>query len=285
MKTFLQLPSTASWKQKKEYLHLASHLDFDGISISSLPSNQDIFQVLNYINYEYKFDLGIAILSPFFTSIENIVKSITTFADIIDHKKSFFIAFGIGDKITIKNSYPNLINPVKQFIERIEEIKNILIERDYVIDFQIAGSGNKLLDYAVQNNLGILYNGKLISEKYLTYDKLNIFLMSHFGSLQSTQKGQMNIILKMLINLPKFEKNRLNISDKMILDVKKAFNNHLNDNNFRNFLSEDIINKIAYIGNPEGLSSLISQLDRFRIKNLVLSHAPVEQWSQIRFPS
>ncbi|MHA1990551.1 MAG: hypothetical protein ACW981_09970 [Candidatus Hodarchaeales archaeon] len=277
---YSQIPSTLSFDDKISYIKRIHDLGIQGISISTLPSNHDIFQLISYVSNEFSLNFGISVISPLFFQYSNLEKSILTLSEILGYKNKLFIAFGLGDRFTLKKYYPTETNFIQQFEKIILQLKEKFDETNTNLDILIAGSGQKMMNFALENNFGILFNGINVPPSLNNSKDLGIFIMSHFGNLETIPDNHLKVLIKMLISLPKNEKSRLEIEKQEILQLKSHLKNNKPLDELKKEISIDLLNKIGFIGSPHELTKIIKNVIQNNMKKIVLSQSPFDQWSE-----
>ena len=276
---YSQIPSTTSLNDKLLYIRRIHELEMSGISISSLPSNHDNFQLLSLIHREYSLKFGLSIISPLFYRFDNLTKSIKTLVDILENDKRLFIALGVGDKTTLKKYFPAEKNFFDRFRNSVLQLKNNLKDNNINVELLIAGSGEKMTSFAIENNLGILFNGMSFDNRLINSDLTNIFIMSHFGNFNSIPDNHFRVLIKMLTTTPKSERLRLNIDENLISNLKNCLTNNKTINEMKDIVSANILNKIGFIGKFSELKEKIDNFQSLNIKRIVISQSPFTQWS------
>ncbi|MHA1982916.1 MAG: hypothetical protein ACW967_01100 [Candidatus Hodarchaeales archaeon] len=277
---YSQIPSTLSLESKISLISKVYDLGIQGISISTLPSNHDIFQFISHVSRQFSLNFGISIISPLFFQYSNLEKSILTLNEILGNKNRLFIAFGLGDRFTLEKYYPNETNFIQLFEKTILQLKEELNETNTNLDILIAGSGQKMMNFALENNFGILFNGINIPPSLDNSKDLGIFIMSHFGNLETIPDNHLKVLIKMLVGLPKSEKTRLKIEDQDLNTLKDHLKNKKSSYEIKKTINIDLLNKIGFIGHPDELTKKIENSIQNKAKKIVLSQSPFDQWSK-----
>jgi hypothetical protein len=277
---YSQIPSTLSFEGKISHINKVYDLGIQGISISTLPSNHDIFQFISHVSNEFSLNFGISVISPLFFQYTNLEKSILTLNEILGNKSKLFIAFGLGDRFTLKKYYPTETNFIQRFEKTILQLKEKLNETNTKLDILIAGSGQKMMNFALENNFGVLFNGINLPPGLNNSKDLGIFIMSHFGNLETIPDNHLKVLIKMIISLPKSEKIRLEVQSQEIDILKNHLKNTKPLHEIKKDINVDLLNRIGYIGNPQNLTEIFNHLTQNNVKKIVLSQSPFEQWSE-----
>ncbi|OLS25926.1 MAG: hypothetical protein HeimC3_12000 [Candidatus Heimdallarchaeota archaeon LC_3] len=281
---YSQIPSTISLNNKLSYIKKIHELGIHGISLSSIPSNHDNFQILSLIQREYSLKFGLSIISPLFYRFNSLNKSIQTLVEIMGTDQRLFIALGIGDKITLKKYYPNDKNFFDRFKKSVLQLKNSLKDNDINLELLIAGSGEKMTSFAIENNLGILFNGINLENRKIDDNLANIFIMSHFGDLESIPDNHFRVLIKMLTSITKGETLRLRIDESIITSLKNCLKMKKPINDMKKIVPIDVLNKIGFIGDSDELKEKIASLSNLNLKKIVVSQSPFDQWSSLSSP-
>jgi hypothetical protein len=276
---YSQIPSTLSMKHKISYIKKIFDLGIQGVSLSTLPSNHDIFQLLAVISKEYPFKFGISIISPLFYRFENLEKSIITITELLGTEKRVFFGFGLGDRYALKKYYPNERNFFHRFKTTILGLKNNLTDKGLNLDFLIAGSGKKMTNFALENELGVLFNGVDISPTLYDSNGLSVFIMSHFGNLETISDSHLRILIKMLISLPKNERERLEIGNQIIIDLKNSLKNNKTIEQIKTAINPELIRKISFLGSSYEFKELLGSYHNYNVQKVVVSQSPFEDWT------
>ena len=279
-KFFIQVPSTISWEEKLMIAKEIHSLGFFGASISALPSNHDIFQVLTVFGTKFsKLNLGAVIVPPLLYPHSHLLKAFRTILDILTVDRLVF-GLGLGDRFSLKRLFPGVKNYFQEFKKSVITLLEGLEKAGYQPNILLAGSGNKMIEFAKEYKLGILYNGIPPDSLFERLDNIDVFIMSHFGDLLSMPKNHLSVLLKMIAALPKSELERLGIDYNLVSKIKVVIKEKQFDT-IRNSNYLSLFNKISFVGQPQKFFDLIENLRSKGVERIFISQSPIEQLSEI----
>lgn len=268
----LALASGDSFAQKDSYVKLASELKL-GVFLSDLPVNHDLYQLLTVWKYKYANlpILGSAIISPLVYVPEIFLKQVKTLFEIFD--SGIELGLGLGDKNLLKRKVENrMVN----FQSSVNQLLNdpIITKSNNVIS--IAGSGKKLLTFANDNDLGIIYNGIIDKEVITSIESrksksnLSTYVMTDINPYESLSKGFIRIVSRIITGLSSKEIQRLQIDQNVVENVKIELRQN-NLINYKKWLPEETISKIAVFGSKEEIIEKLHQFNNLNVKQIILS--------------
>lgn len=276
---YAQIPSMLPIKDKISRINKINELGIQGISISSLPSNDDIFQLLAVIGKEYSLNFGISIISPLFYHLSNLEKSIETLINLLGSEKRLFIAFGVGDKYTLNKFYPNETNFFERFKTKTSQLNLNLKDKGLNLDILIAGSGYKMINFGLESDLAILFNGINVPSSLHDSNGLGVFIMSHFGDLTTIPENHLMILVKMVINTPKNELKRLKIDNQTVNSLKQCLKEKNSVEEIKKIVNSDLINKVSFMGDKNKLEKQLKLFQDYNVRKIVISQSSFNDWS------
>ena len=268
----IALPSNASLFEKTRFVQLANGANL-GVFVSDLPQNHDLFQLLSVWKTRFPTlpNLGTAIISPFVYEGEFLLKQITTLFETFED--GIELGFGIGDKKLLNKSIKNRVESFQISLreilgnETIEKSKNIC---------SIAGSGEKLLNFANEMELGLIYNG-IIDRNTLTLlknkktrENVSSYIMADINEYQNLSAGFVSIVSRIITGLSTKELARLSIQ-KTVVDTINEQLSKRNISEYEKWLPEDVVRKVAIIGSNKELVEQLEKLSSMNIKQVILS--------------
>ncbi len=270
----IALPSNVSYLEKNYLVDLAnqSHL---GIFVSDLPQNHDLFQLLTIwrIKYSNIPILGTAIISPFNYDIQFLKKQIKTIYELFN--SGIELGFGLGDKNLLKMVIDNRLDNFKEIITQLIDDSDIQLQSN---QFSLAGSGKKLIDFAGIKNIGLIYNG-IISSNIIstinaknTRNNISSYIMVDVNDYNSLSQGFVSIVSRIITGLSKTELKRLQI-DLNDVEIIKSNLVQKNPPEYRTWLPENVIEKVAIFGSKETVLERIYSFKQLEIKQIILSIA------------
>ena len=268
----LALPSNVSYLEKLALVELANNSNL-GVFISDLPQNHDLFQLLAVWKQKYTNipNLGTAIISPFVYELEFLKKQIKTIFEISD--SGFEIGLGLGDKKLLKKTINNRLIGFQEIIKQLIADSTIAGTHNQI---SIAGSGKKLIDFAVSKNLGLIYNGIITSDTLysITSDKtrknISSYIMVDVNDYNSLSTGFVSIVSRIITGLSNNELNRLQIDLKNVQDINLNLQKK-NMENYMSWLPEQLIEKVAIFGSKEQIQEKLFSFEKLVFKQVILS--------------
>ena len=268
----IALPSNVSILEKTNYVQLANSANL-GVFVSDLPQNHDLFQLLSVWKERFPRlpNIGTAIISPFVYEKEFIIKQIKTLFENFDN--GIELGFGLGDKNLLKKVIQNRIESFQMNLKEILSDETIKQSQNIC---SIAGSGKKLLNFANNQELGILYNGiinpKIISflKNKKTRENVSSYVMADINEYKNLSPGFVSIVSRIITGLSTKELVRLNIEKESVKRINEQLST-TNPSDYQQWLPEYMIKKVAIIGSKE---EIIDQLNKFismDIKQVILS--------------
>jgi hypothetical protein len=268
----VSIPSNTTIIEKELIVKLANGSSF-GIFLSDLPQNHDLFQLLVLWKERYKNipNFGTAVISPLAYNIEDIKKQLRTIFEIFPH--GLEIGFGVGDKNLLKQDKKNSFSVFK------EKMNQILLDQrieTFSNNISLAGSGPKLLEFTNEKNLGLIYNGKIDLQIINSFNspktKTNTssYLMVDINDYNSLSTGFISIVSRIISGLPRSERIRLKITENEIYQIQSQLQKK-DYSTYRNWLSRDLIEKVALFGNVDDILDKLNSFKKLKIKQLILS--------------
>jgi hypothetical protein len=151
--------------------------------------------------------------------------------------------------------------------QRIETFSN---------NISLAGSGPKLLEFTNEKNLGLIYNGKIDLQIINSFNspktKTNTssYLMVDINDYNSLSTGFISIVSRIISGLPRSERIRLKITENEIYQIQSQLQKK-DYSTYRNWLSRDLIEKVALFGNVDDILDKLNSFKKLKIKQLILS--------------
>lgn len=268
----LALASGDSYAQKESLVKFASESGI-GIFVSDLPQNHDLFQLLTIWRYKYKNlpNLGSAIISPLSYEPDIFFKQVKTLFEVSD--SGIELGLGLGDKNLLRKAVENRIFTFQNSINQL--LADALIAKSQNI-ISIAGSGKKLLSFANENDLGLIYNGIIRKENILsiksqkTKSNLSTFIMTDINPYDSLSKGFVSIVSRILTSLSQKELERLQIDRGIAKNIREELTKK-NLSEYKKWLPEEIISKVAIFGSKEEIVEKLFYFKDLNIKQIILS--------------
>ena len=146
----------------------------------------------------------------------------------------------------------------------------------------VAGSGKKLLSFANDNNLGIIYNGIIDQDVIKTIESrksksnLSTYVMTDIRPYESLSKGFVTIVSRIITGLSSKELERLYIDREVVEKIKLGLSQN-NLLNYEKWLPEEIITKVAVCGSKEEIIEKLHQFNNLNVKQIILSIVGTEQ--------
>lgn len=273
LKISLALPSKVSYLVKTNLVAQASNLGM-GVYASDLPPNHDLFQILSSWGTQFPdLKFGIAIISPFSYEISILQKQASTFFEMYQNRVE--LGFGIGDPALIPGPKASRFSKFCELMEAFLDHEMISKNRHHI---SLAGAGQKLLEFAVNQQLGVIFNGipdstlitALGSSSFDSKSKLSAYIMAEIGSYENLSPGFVKIVGRILAGLPKTERNRLNISLEQVKLVREGLSNDWK--NYQQWLPKNLIHKVSFLGqNKTDFDVFLQRFADIPVKQLILS--------------
>ena len=268
----ISIPSNSSFADKNSLVKVANDSNL-GIFVSDLPQNHDLFQLLAL--WKEKFYnipiMGTAIISPLIYDLEFMRKQIKTIFEIFD--TGIELGFGLGDKKLLNKDVPNRITTFQNSITLLLQDEAIKKSNNSI---SIAGSGKKLINFASEQNLGLIYNGIINSEiisdikSKSTRNNISSYIMIDVNDYKSLTPGFISIVSRIVTGLSTKELNRLKIETNQISLIQEGLLKK-NIAGYKTWLPEEVIRKVAIFGEKETIFEKLVKFEELQIKQLILS--------------
>ena len=268
----ISIPSNSSFADKNSIVKVANDSNL-GIFVSDLPQNHDLFQLLAL--WKEKFHnipiMGTAIISPLIYDLEFMKKQIKTLFEVFDN--GIELGFGLGDKKLLNKDIPNRLTTFQNSITFLIQDETINKSNNSI---SIAGSGKKLINFASEQNLGLIYNGIINSgiisgiKSENTRNNISSYIMIDVNDYKSLTPGFISIVSRIVTGLSTKELNRLKIETNQISLIQEGLLKK-NIAGYKTWLPEEVIRKVAIFGEKETIFERLVKFEEIHIKQLILS--------------
>jgi hypothetical protein len=126
-----------------------------------------------------------------------------------------------------------------------------------------------------------LFNGLAIQPNPENAMPKSIFIVSHLGEITSLDEKRLTIIGRMLNEMPSVRLLSMGISKEVIIQLRRAPENPRGLQTLREILTPELVNKIAFVGDEQGLRSVVQALLKGGTEKIVLSCSPVDRWQTL----
>ena len=268
----ISIPSNSSFAEKNTLAKVANDSNL-GIFVSDLPQNHDLFQLLALWKEKFRKIpiMGTAIISPLIYDLEFIKKQIKTLFEMFD--KGIELGFGLGDKKLLNKDVTNRLTTFQNSITLLLQDEAIKKSNNSI---SIAGSGKKLINFASEQNLGLIYNGIINSEiisdikSKSTRNNISSYIMIDVNDYKSLTPGFISIVSRIVTGLSTKELNRLKIETNQISLIQEGLLKK-NIAGYKTWLPEEVIRKVAIFGEKETIFEKLVKFEELQIKQLILS--------------
>ena len=278
---FLHLQNKGDIPQLLDYASNISKLGFRGVTISALPPGHDPFQLLQAIGAETNLDMGLAVVSPLVFPVEDISMKLDQLGEMATSGRKVFVALAVGDPFLLRRHYSLGKSRFSVFTERVSSILSMLSHSGRNLEILIAGSGSRTLNFAINHNLGILFNGIWRNEYQGVFRSRNSFIISHFGEMATLHDTKVRIIARLLSELSNEQLRNFGVKNETINDLRRESGDSNGIEKLRNILTSELVSKVASIGQEEPLRLLIRRMISEGIEKVVISHYPINQWERL----
>lgn len=269
----LALPSSVSYASKQNLVE-ASDKHGLGVYVSDLPPNHDLFQLLSVwaACFNNIPTLGTAILPPLAYPEQVLAKQASTVFELVGDRLD--LGLGVGD--------PNIFQhptktPVGDFIRLIDNFREGAKTKPILPHLSIAGSGERLVTYAMSHDLGVMFNGipdhQVLGWAPPSYptDKISAYVMANMEGYPRLSSGFVKVIARMLAYLPSSDKERLDVDKEVSIQIRHAVKTD-DFENFEKWLPEELLRKVGLVCETRAdLVDFLQKMGRLGLGQVILS--------------